>query len=127
MSYPADYKYTKEHEWIRTEGAAAAVGITDFAQSQLGEVVYVELPEVGRVVEQGDTLAVVESTKAASDVYAPVSGKVTEVNSALTDNPGLVNSSPHDDGWLVTLTETAADELDALMDSQAYEKFVEEH
>ena len=115
--------YTEEHEWIRVEGDTATVGITNFAQEQLGDVVFVELPEAGRQVEQGGEAAVVESVKAASDVYAPVSGEVVEANQALVDDSSLVNSDPEGDGWFfrVRLSNTA--EVEGLMDADAYKSF----
>jgi glycine cleavage system H protein len=120
---PADLSYTREHEWVRTEAdGAVVVGISDHAQAQLGELVYVELPEVGRVVEAGAALAVVESTKAASDVYAPVSGSVVAVNEALNASPELVNGSPYRDGWLVRLRPSA--EATGLLDAAAYTQLV---
>lgn len=119
----SDLRYSKEHEWVRVDGDIATVGISDFAQAQLGDVVFVELPEVGRGVSQNEETAVVESVKAASEVYAPVSGEVVEVNNALEDDPELVNRSPMDDGWFVKIRMTDASQLDALMDSAAYESF----
>jgi glycine cleavage system H protein len=113
-------KYTKEHEWVRVEGDVATVGISDFAQSQLGDVVFVELPEVGSQVKRDGNAAVVESVKAASDVYAPVSGEVVEVNGALEDAPQLVNESPVGDGWFIKIRLSDPSELDALMDEAAY-------
>jgi len=117
--------FTDEHEWIDVEGDSATVGITDYAQEQLGDIVFVELPEVGSVIEKGKDAAVVESVKAASDVYAPVSGEVTEVNAALEDDPSLVNSSPEEDGWFFRLTISDPSELDGLMDAKAYQAFVD--
>jgi glycine cleavage system H protein len=117
--------YTDEHEWIEVEGDVATVGITEYAQEQLGDIVFVELPEVGAELGQGDDAAVVESVKAASDVYAPVSGTVTEGNEALDEEPGLVNSSPEEDGWFFKLTLSDKSELNDLMDADAYQKFVE--
>lgn len=117
--------YTKEHEWVRVEGDTATVGITDFAQGQLGDVVFVEVPEAGRKVEKGGEAAVVESVKAASDVYAPVSGEVTEGNQALVDDPALVNSDPEGEGWFFKLTLADQSELDGLMDAAAYKEFCE--
>ncbi|WP_086608630.1 glycine cleavage system protein GcvH [Erythrobacter donghaensis] len=117
--------YTDEHEWIDVEDDVATVGITDYAQGQLGDIVFVELPEVGAMIEQGKDAAVVESVKAASDVYAPITGEVTEVNPALEDDPALVNSSPEEDGWFFKMTIAAEAELDALMDEDAYKAFVE--
>ncbi|PWC36283.1 glycine cleavage system protein GcvH [Azospirillum sp. TSO35-2] len=119
-------KYTKDHEWVRVEGDVGTVGVTDFAQSQLGDVVFVELPEAGRKLEQGKEAAVVESVKAASDVYAPVSGTVLEANQALVDDPAMVNSAAETDGWFFKLTLSDLSQLDALMDEAAYKAFVEE-
>jgi glycine cleavage system H protein len=118
-------KYTKDHEWIRIEGDLAVVGITDYAQTQLGDVVYVELPEVGRRVERGKEAAVVESVKAASEVFAPVSGDVVAVNSELSGEPGRVNSDPLGGGWFMKLRIANPKELTDLMDEAAYNKFVE--
>ncbi len=117
--------FTEEHEWIDVEGDTATVGITDYAQEQLGDIVFVELPDAGTVVEQGGDAAVVESVKAASDVYAPISGEVTEANSALEDDPALVNTSPEDDGWFFKLTISDKSELEGLMDEKTYAVFVE--
>ncbi|MBQ0772736.1 glycine cleavage system protein GcvH [Parasphingorhabdus sp.] len=117
--------FTDEHEWVEVEGDTATVGITDYAQEQLGDIVFVEVPEVGTELEQGDDAAVVESVKAASDVYAAVSGEVIEVNEALEDEPGLVNSSAEEDGWFFRLTLSDKDELGDLMDEKAYKAFVE--
>jgi glycine cleavage system H protein len=115
--------YTQEHEWIRVEGDQATVGITDFAQGQLGDIVFVELPEAGRQVGKGGEAAVVESVKAASDVYAPVSGEVTEANQALTDDPALANTDPEGEGWFFRLRLSDTGELDGLMDADAYKNF----
>jgi glycine cleavage system H protein len=117
--------FTDEHEWVEVEGDTATVGITDYAQEQLGDIVFIEVPEVGTELEQGDDAAVVESVKAASDVYAAVSGEVSEVNEALEDEPGLVNSSPEEDGWFFRLTLSDKDELGDLMDEKAYKAFVD--
>ncbi len=116
--------FTDEHEWIDVDGTSATVGITDYAQSQLGDIVFVETPEAGRVLSKGGDAAVVESVKAASDVYAPVSGTVTEGNPALVDDPALVNSDPEGEGWFFKLTLADPSELDGLMDAAAYEGFV---
>jgi glycine cleavage system H protein len=118
--------FTKDHEWIAVEGAEATVGITDYAQSQLGDITFVELPGEGSEVGKGDSASVVDSVKAASDVYAPVSGKVTVANAALEDQPELVNSDPEGEGWLwkMTLSDTA--ELDGLMDEASYQAYVAE-
>ncbi|MGE5952488.1 MAG: glycine cleavage system protein GcvH [Qipengyuania vulgaris] len=115
--------FTDEHEWIDLEGDTATVGITDFAQGQLGDIVFVELPEVGTMVEKGKDAAVVESVKAASDVYAPLSGEVVEVNEGLEEDPALVNSSPEEDGWFFKMTVSDKSELDGLMDDKAYKSF----
>lgn len=118
-------RHTEEHEWIRMDDDIGTVGISDFAQEQLGDVVYVELPEVGKTVAQSAEVAVIESVKAASEVRAPVSGEVIEVNGALNDNPELVNSSPIGDGWFFKLRISDLSELDDLMDEAAYKTYVE--
>ena len=115
--------FTDEHEWIDVEGDTAIVGITDYAQGQLGDIVFVELPQVGSEVAKGKDAAVVESVKAASDVYAPISGEVTEANGSLEDDPALVNSSPEDEGWFFKLTIADKSELEGLMDAAAYKSF----
>ena len=115
--------YSKEHEWVRVEGDTATVGITDFAQGQLGDIVFVEVPEAGRQVEQGGDAAVVESVKAASDVYAPLTGEVVEGNAALGDTPELVNSDPEGEGWFFKLKLSDPSQLDGLMDAAAYKAF----
>jgi glycine cleavage system H protein len=117
--------YTKDHEWIEVDGNTATVGITDYAQGQLGDVVFVELPEPGRQVKKGGEAAVVESVKAASDVYAPVSGTVTEANAALVEDPSLVNAAPEGEGWFFRLTLSDAGELEGLMDAAAYKAFLD--
>lgn len=117
--------YTKDHEWIDVDGSTATVGITDYAQGQLGDVVFVELPEPGRAVEAGKEAAVVESVKAASEVYSPVSGSVTEANQAVADAPDLVNSAPEGEGWFFRLTLSDPGQLAGLMDEAAYKAFVE--
>jgi glycine cleavage system H protein len=116
--------FTDEHEWIDVEGEIATVGITDYAQGQLGDIVFVELPVEGAVFEKGDDAAVVESVKAASDVYAPISGEVVEVNGDLEDEPALVNSDAEEDGWFFKLRLTDASELEGLMNEAAYNRFV---
>ena len=118
-------RFTKEHEWIRFDGDLATVGITDYAQQQLGDVVYVELPEIGRHVAQGDEAAVVESVKAASEVYAPVAGEVAAVNDTLAGEPARVNADPMGEGWFLKLRLDDPAELDALMDEDGYRHFVE--
>ena len=121
----SDRRYTADHEWIEAADGVATIGITDYAQDQLGDVVFVELPEVGQAVEKGAEACVVESVKAASEVYAPVSGEVTAVNAALVDNPGLVNESPFGDGWFIKIKLADPAELDDLLDEAAYKSFVE--
>jgi len=116
-------KYTEDHEWVLIEGENATVGITDYAQNALGDIVFVELPEAGREVEQGEDCAVVESVKAASEVYAPITGEIIEGNEALEDDPALVNSSPEGDGWFFKMTIGDAAQLDNLMDEAAYKAF----
>jgi glycine cleavage system H protein len=122
----ATMKFSKEHEWIRVEGDVATIGITQHAAEQLGDLVFVELPDVGKTVAPGEVAAVVESVKAASEVYAPVSGEVVEVNSVLADEPGKVNEAPQGDGWFLKLKLSNPSELDGLMDEAAYEAFVAE-
>ncbi|MGE0041639.1 MAG: glycine cleavage system protein GcvH [Vicinamibacterales bacterium] len=119
-SYPADLKYTKEHEWIRLEGETGAVGITDFAQKQLGDVVYVDLPDVGKTITAGDSFGSIESVKAVSELFAPVTGEVVEVNGALKDHPESVNQQPHET-WMVKIKLANPADADGLMDSAAYE------
>ncbi|MBX7513531.1 glycine cleavage system protein GcvH [Qipengyuania sp. GH38] len=118
--------FTEEHEWIDLEGDTATVGITDYAQGQLGDIVFVELPESGTMLEKGKDAAVVESVKAASDVYAPISGEVTEANAALEDDPALVNTSPEEDGWFFRMTVSDKSQLEGLMDDKAYKSFCDE-
>lgn len=118
-------RFSKDHEWVKVEGGIATVGISVYAQEQLGDVVFVELPAVGKKVKQGDEAAVVESVKAASEVYAPVSGEVTEVNSALADTPALVNEDAEGKGWFMKIRLADAKELDSLMDAAAYKKHTE--
>lgn len=120
----ASVKYSKEHEWIRVEGEVGTIGISQYAQEQLGDVVFVELPQAGRKVAKGEACAVVESVKAASDIYAPVSGEVVEANAALADAPGDVNAEPMGKGWFFKLKLSNKSELDALMDEAAYDAFV---
>ncbi len=121
----AELRFTKDHEWVRLDGDVATIGITDHAQTALGDVVFVDLPEPGREVAEGEACAVVESVKAASDVYAPVAGRIVESNGALTDNPALVNSAPTGEGWFFRIEGVDAATVDALMDEAAYAAFVE--
>ena len=122
MNVPDNLKYTESHEWVRADGDTATVGITDFAQEQLTELVYVELPDIGRKVSEGDDVAVVESVKSASDIYAPIGGEITEVNEKLTDDPSLVNSSPFEDGWLFRIKMDDSLQLNGLMTPEAYKE-----
>ena len=125
MEFPQELRYTEEHEWVRTEGSRARVGITDFAQDALGDVVYVDLPEVGAAVSAGKPLGEVESTKSVSDVYSPVSGKVVERNPLIDDRPELVNEQPYGDGWLVVIEPDDPASLGSLLDADAYKALVE--
>jgi glycine cleavage system H protein len=124
MEFPQDRKYTKDHEWVQIEGDVAVVGITEFAQSELGDLVFVDLPAVGKSVAQRNTLCVVESTKAASDVYSPLTGTVSAVNEALSSDPGLINRTPYSDGWIVKLSGVSEAELGALMSAEEYRKLL---
>ena len=124
MEFPEDLKYTREHEWVSIDGSVATIGITDHAQEQLGDVVFVELPSVGDRVEKADAFGVVESTKAVSDVYAPLSGEVSEVNDDLPDNPELINEDPYGDGWMVKITLGDKADLEDLMTADEYRKFI---
>ncbi len=121
----SNLRYTDDHEWIRVEGDVATVGITDYAQEQLGDVVFIELPEAGTALEKGTEAATVESVKAASEIYAPLDGEVTEANAALADEPAKVNSDPEGEGWFFKMTLADSSQLDGLMDAAAYKAFVE--
>jgi len=123
---PEGHKYTKEHEWLRVEGEEAVIGITEYAQSELGDITFVELPEKGREVGRSASIATVESVKAASDVYSPVSGKIIEANGALADTPELINQSPYEEGWICRISVTDASETENLMDAEAYENYLKE-
>ena len=128
MEFPEELKYTAEHEWVLVEGDLAMIGITDFAQDALGDVVFVELPAVGTEVTTGKAFGVVESVKAVSDVYAPVSGTVEEINEELPDAPEIINTSPYGDGWMIKIRMSDLGELDRLMDAAAYQAHLaEEH
>jgi glycine cleavage system H protein len=122
--YPENLQYTKDHEWLRVNGSEAAVGITDFAQNALGDVVYVELPKVGDSFEQGDPFGSVESVKSVSELFIPVSGEITAINEKLLDQPELVNSSPYQDGWMIKLKIKDAGEVDSLLSALEYEDFI---
>ena len=124
MSYPSDYRYTKEHEWMRVEGDVATVGITDYSQHELGDVVYVELPKPGAKLNAGQSFGTVESVKAVSDIYAPVAGEVTEVNSSLSETPEAINKDPHGKAWLIKLKLADSSAVGKLMNAAAYEAFI---
>jgi len=126
MGYPTQYKYSKEHEWIEVKGDVATVGITDYAQSELGDVVFVEVPTAGTKVTAGKTFGSVESVKAVSEIYAPASGDVVEANGALKDKPEAINTDPHGAGWLIKMKLANAAELGSLMDAAAYEAYIAE-
>lgn len=126
MEFPEELKYTEEHEWVMVEEDLAVVGITDFAQDALGDVVFVELPEVGTSVEAGKAFGVVESVKAVSDVYAPLTGTIEEVNDDLIDAPEIINTSPYEDGWMVKIRMADAGDVDDLMDAEAYQALIAE-
>jgi len=128
MEFPDELKYTEDHEWVMVEGDLVVVGISDFAQDSLGDVVFVELPDVGATVKAGKAFGVVESVKAVSDVYAPVSGTVEEINEELPDAPEIINTSPYGDGWMIKIRMSDPGELDSLMDAEAYQAHIaEEH
>ncbi len=126
MGYPDDVRYTREHEWARLEKGIVTVGITSYATDQLGDVVYVELPPVGRTLEATKAFGVVEAVKTVSDLYAPVGGEVVEVNGALADNPAIVNQDPFGEGWMIRIRPARADELQGLLKAQDYERLIEE-
>ncbi len=126
MEFPSNLKYSEEHEWVRVEGNKAYIGITEFAQSELGDIVFVELPEVGATLKQDEPFGSVESVKTVSELYAPVSGTVVEVNGELEDAPELVNSSSYDKAWMIVVELSDASELDKLMDAAKYEAMVKE-
>ncbi|MEZ4754290.1 MAG: glycine cleavage system protein GcvH [Bdellovibrionota bacterium] len=124
MKFPEELKFTKDHEWVKIEGEIAIIGISEFAQDELGEVVFVDLPSVGAEFKKSDSICVVESTKAASDVYAPIGGKVIEINEALTETPELVNSSPYEQAWMVKLENPNLADLEELMTAEEYKNHV---
>jgi glycine cleavage system H protein len=123
--YPSDYLYSRQHEWIRVEDDVCVLGITEFAQQELGEVVFVELPEVGQVFDAGDELGTIESVKAVAELYTPVAGEVVEINEAVVDDPELLNEDPHGEGWLVKIRFSTAADLKQLMNAEQYEEFVQ--
>lgn len=126
MNLPDDLKYTKEHEWVKINGKTVTIGISDFAQDQLGEIVFVELPEEGEEFSEGDAFGVVESVKSVSDVYAPVAGKVVELNDPVVDSPEIINDDCYGDGWLIKLEVSDASQLDELMSAKEYAQFLKE-
>ena len=126
MDFPEEFKYTEEHEWVMVEEEIAVIGISDFAQDALGDVVFVELPEVGAVLEAGKAFGVVESVKAVSDIYAPISGTVEEINEELIEAPEIINTSPYVDGWMIKIRMTDAADADALMTSDQYQALIAE-
>jgi glycine cleavage system H protein len=123
---PSDLKYTREHEWVRVDGSTATIGITRFAVEQLGDITMVDLPKEGETVKKNDVLGTVESVKAVSDIYSPVSGKIAKVNTPLTDSPEYLSDEPYDDGWMVQIEVSNPAEIDELMDAAAYEAFLRE-
>jgi glycine cleavage system H protein len=124
MNFPDNLRYTKDHEWIRIEGDEATIGITDFAQHELGDIVYVEIETVGQELKEGEIFGTVEAVKTVSDLYLPVSGSITEVNPKLNSNPELVNNDPYGDGWMVKMKVTNTEDLNSLMDAPAYQNLV---
>jgi len=126
MMYPDDRKYSEEHEWAMEEGDLLVIGITEHAQTSLGDIVFVELPEAGSDIVSGDSIGVIESVKAASDFYAPISGSVEEINQAVVDDPAMINRDPHADGWLIKVKSSDPSELESLMDASAYGEFVKD-
>ena len=124
MNLPSELKYTKDHEWVRIEGDRGTVGITEYAQGELGDIVFVELPEKGRMVEAGKSFGTIEAVKAVSDLYAPVSGEIVAINEALKDTPEMINKEPYGGGWMVTIKLTNPSEASALLDAGAYQKLI---
>lgn len=124
MEAPDDLKYSREHEWVQVDGNTAVMGITDYAQSELGDVVFVELPEIGTEIESGEAFGTIEAVKAVSELYSPLGGKVVEINQKLEDDPALVNQSPYGDGWMVKIEMKNTDELAELMDAAGYQEMV---
>jgi glycine cleavage system H protein len=125
VASPSELKFTNSHEWVRADGGIATIGLSDFAQSELGDITYLELPDLGQIVEAGEPLGVVESVKAATDIYAPVSGEVIDRNEAVIENPEIVNQSPYELAWLLKISLTDPSQLDHLMGSEAYDAFLE--
>ena len=127
MVNPADLKYTKEHEWVRVEGDVIVMGVTDFAQKRLTDIVFVELPEAGKKVQQNKPCAVIESVKSVSDIFSPISGEIIEVNERLKDNPEIINNDPYKEGWIAKIRIENKNELNSLISVKDYEKFINEH
>lgn len=125
MNFPDDLKYTSEHEWIRVEGNIGIVGITDFAQNELGDIVYVDIPVLGKTIAQNEVFGSIETVKVVSDLFSPVSGKVIEINSAINDAPEKINQSPYTDGWLIKIEISSPEELNNLLSSQEYQKLIQ--
>jgi len=126
MNFPENLKYTSEHEWVRLDGEFAYIGITDYAQDQLGDIVFVDIPSVGETLVSGDVFGTIEVVKTISDLFLPVSGEILEINDALEDNPELVNSDPYGEGWIVKVKPSDLSELDTLLDATAYRKLINE-
>lgn len=124
--YPTDCRYTREHEWVRIEDDVCVLGITDFAQKELGEVVFVEMPEVGHVFDAHDEIGTIESVKAVAEVYTPIAGEIVEINDTLADDPAAINDDPHGDGWLVKVKYSSSKDFDELMTAEQYEAFTQE-
>jgi glycine cleavage system H protein len=122
--YPSEYLYSREHEWVRVDNDVCTLGVTEFAQHELGEVVFVELPEVGQVFNANDELGTIESVKAVAEVFSPVAGEIVEINDAVVDDPEMLNDDPHGEGWLVKIRFSSADDLKALMTAEKYEEYV---
>jgi glycine cleavage system H protein len=126
MNIPDNLKYSQEHEWAKEEKGAIVIGITDYAQGELGDIVFIDLPEAGTVVSQNDSFGTIEAVKAASDIYCPVSGEIIEVNTALTDTPELINQDPYGQGWMIKVKPADSSGIDTLMDAAAYKKLIAE-
>jgi glycine cleavage system H protein len=124
--YPADYRYSRDHEWIKVDGSVGTIGITDYAQHELGDVVFVELPKIGTRLEAGKSFGTVESVKAVSEIFSPVSGEVAEINSSLNDTPEKINQDPHGSAWLIRVKIANPSDLNALMDAKTYESYIAE-
>ena len=122
--YPSEYLYSREHEWVRVQDDVCVLGITEFAQQELGEVVFVELPEVGQVFDSGDEVGTIESVKAVAEIYTPLAGEVVEINDAVVDDPELINEDPHQEGWLIKVRFSSAADLKQLMNAEQYEEYV---